>query len=117
MSMFAEMQVAATEAQSVIAQLQGVALNGFNFVGPDGRSYLMVFRTADAFESQQLAHGYQDRSTVMATATRAQFSAPPLDWRRKKGTRTIPAPPKDAIIASVDDSDALHYTFTLLVKQ
>jgi len=117
MGLFAELQSAATEAQRNLAELQGCADGDVNFVGPDGRGYVMVFRAADAFESQQLLHGYQDRAAVVATATRSQFAAAPVDWKRKRGTRLLPAPAKDALIASVDDNDPLHYVFGMIVKQ
>ena len=121
MSLFSDMQAAATEAQSTLAQLQGMASGGSNFIGPDGRAYVMVFRAADAMESQSVAremltHGYSDRSVIVGTATRTQFSAPPMDWRRKKGSRTTPDL-RDVLIASVADDDPIHYVFTLLLRQ
>lgn len=121
MSLFSEMQAAATEAQSTLAELQGMASGGKNFVGPDGAQYVMVFRPADAFESQSvsremLAHGYNDRSVIVGTATRTQFGAAPLDWRRKKGTRLKPDA-RECVIASVSDDDPLVYVFVLLVRQ
>ena len=114
MRLFAEVQSAATEAQGHLADLTG---GEDNFVGPDGRTYTLVMRAADAFESQQVLQGYHDRAAIVATATRTQFDAPPLDWKRKKGTRLFPAPAREALIASVDDNDPLHYVFTLLVRQ
>lgn len=114
MSLFAELQSAAAEAQGHLADLTGGASN---FVGPDGQTYTLVMRAANAFESEAVMHGYNDRAAIIATATRAQFSAPPIDWKRKKGTRLIPAPAVDAVIALVDDTDPLHYVFTLLVRQ
>jgi hypothetical protein len=123
MSLSSEITSAATEAQSTLAEIAGMASDAAgNFVGPDGAHYTMVFRAADAFESAAAAremslHGYQDRSVLVGVATRAQFSAAPLDWRRKHGTRLLPVPAREALIASVADDDPVFYVFVLLLRQ
>ena len=122
MSIFSELQNAATEAQGLLAQGLGMAEGAAgNFIGPNGQTYTMIFRAADAFESQGAAremvqHGYNDRSVVIATATRSQFAAVPLDWRRKKGTIVFPAA-QDALISDVSERDPLFYIFVMLVRQ
>lgn len=109
-------------AQKSLAVAQGMAADAAgNFLGPDGQTYTMTFRAADAFESaaasrEMTMHGYEDRSVAIATATRAQFAAAPLDWRRKHGTRLIPAPSADALISSISTDDPHHYAFTMLLR-
>lgn len=123
MSLFTQIQSAATQAQSVLAQLGGMDAGAAgNFIGPDGQFYNLVFRAADAFEIQaggreMTAHGYDDKSVLIATATRDQFTAPPTGWRRAKGTRLYPEPATDCLIATVSFDDPLHYVFTLLTRQ
>ena len=121
MSIFSELQTAATEAQSAFAQTQGAAAGVANFIGADGKSYFANFRPADAFESaaasrEMMAHGFNDRSVTVAVATRTQFLAPPLDWRRKKCTRLFPTV-REGLVADMSDDDPLHYVFTLLIRQ
>lgn len=123
MSLSALIPAAALEAQNLIAQLQCMdASASGNFVGPDGRTVQMIFRAADAFESQAAGremtqHGYMDRSVVIATATRDQFDAPPTDWRRKKGTRIYPSPATECTIASISTDDPILFVFVLLFRQ
>ncbi len=82
-----------------------------------------MFRSADAFEAEaasreMTSHGYTDRFVLVAVATRTQFPAgPPLGWRRAKGTRTVPAPAIECLIASMGVDDPLFYTFVLLCRQ
>lgn len=123
MSLSALLPAAAREAQGLLAQLQGMDASAEgSFVGPDGRTYTLLFRAADAFETQAAGremsqHGYLDRSVVIATATRDQFTSPPVDWRRKTGTRLVPAPAQECTIASMSTDDPLHYVFVLLFRQ
>lgn len=120
---FAQLQAHATNAQKIMARHSGMSETASgNFVGPDGRIYTMLFRAADALEvesaaREMTAHGYTDRSVVIATATRTQFPVPPLDWRRKKGTRTAPGPDTECLIHSINTDDPLHYVFVLLIRQ
>jgi hypothetical protein len=110
-------------AQRSLAVATGMpAATEGNFIGPDGASYTMTFRAADAFEVQSasremLSNGYDDKSAQIATATRDQFTSPPLNWRRAKGTRTVPAPSAECLIASVGIDDPFFYTFVLLFRQ
>lgn len=121
MSYAQEMQDAAAEAQGILAQIQGMAATAAgNFIGPDGRPYTLVFRAADALEShaalsEMSSHGYGDKSLVIATATRDQFTADPLGWRRQKATRLTPR--AEVLILSVATDDPLHYVFNLVVRQ
>lgn len=123
MSFYDQLSSAARAAQGIIAEMQGQATGDLgNFIGPDGLPYTMVFRSATAIENQSVAsemtqHGYNDRFLLVATATRDQFTAPPSNWRRGKGTRTVPAPALDCTIASVGVDDPLCYSFTLLCRQ
>lgn len=93
-----------------------------NFIGPDGQPYLVIFRSPDALEAEAASremtgHGYTDRSIVLAVATRGQFTEPPLNWRRKTGTRLYPQPATECLIASVSTDSPLSYAFVLLFKQ
>jgi hypothetical protein len=123
MSYAALMRNAAAQAQNTLARLGGMEAGAAgNFVGPDGSTKTLVFRAADALEAQSVSremtlHGYDDRSVVIATATRDQFSSAPLDWRRKRGTRLIPEPQSECLIAWVSTDDPLQYVFTLLFRQ
>ena len=123
MSLNSELQDAAAEAQGYLAQMGGMSETASgNFIGPDGEFKTMVFRAADAFEQQSAAremslHGYTDRAVVFAVASRDQFDGVPLDWRRKKCARLVPAPATECLIADVSTDDPLFYTFVLLVRQ
>jgi hypothetical protein len=123
MSLSSIISDAATEAQGYLVQIQGMASTAAgNFVGPDGKTYTMVFRAADAFEQQAAgmemqSHGFGDKSLVIATATRTQFSVAPLGWRRLSGTRLIPAPACPVTIISVATDDPNHYVFNCVVRQ
>ena len=123
MSLTSEITAAATEASGYLAQLGGMAATaGGNFIGPNGLKYTMVFRAADAFESQAAglemqAHGFGGKSLVIATATRAQFSVAPLGWRQRKGTRLVPAPEASVTILSVATDDPNFYVFNCVLQQ
>lgn len=122
MNLFQQMQADANEAQETLAQMTGKPKAKKNFVGPNGQLYTLVFRPADAFESEVAAremttYGYTDRSIVVGSASRDQFDDPPLDWRRKNATRVYPQPSAECLIASVNTDDPLFYVFTLLLRQ
>ena len=117
------MTAAALEAQGELAQITGMAEGAAgNFVGPDGRTYTMVFAAVDALAAQAAgmdmqSHGFGDKSFVIATATRDQFSAPPLGWRRAHGSRLVPSPAADCLILSVGLDDPFLYTFAMALRQ
>jgi len=120
MSLASEMASAASEAQSTLAQLGGAAPGTKNFAGPDGRQYLGVFRPANAFEasavgSEMQSHGFTDAAVIILTATRAQFSAPPLGWRRQHLTRLDLD--QRCLIHSITTTDSLLYGFVLIHRQ
>lgn len=123
MALADEIADAATEASGYLAELGGMQSTAAgNFVGPDGQRYTVVFRAADAFETQALgmemqSHGFGDKSLVIATATRAQFATAPLGWRRMKGTRLVPAPAAEVTILSVATDDPYFYVFPCVVRQ
>lgn len=123
MSLASEMVAAASEAQGYLAQLQGMAEGAAgNFVGPDGRTYTLVFRSADAMEGaasgmDMQGHGFGDKSLVIATGARSQFDAVPYSWRRAHGTRLVPQPTQDFTILSVAIDDPLHYVFAMVFRQ
>lgn len=120
---FAQLQKHATAAQGIMARHSGMSETAEgNFIGPDGRPYTLVFRAADALEAESAvremtSHGYIDRSVVIATATKTQFAAPPLDWRRKKGTRKAPTPEAECLISQIGTDHEMFYTFVMLVRQ
>ncbi len=123
MSYASQLSSAAAQAESILAELSGMSCSSSgNFIGPDGLPYTLVFRAADTNEIQaggreMTAHGYNDRSVLVATATRGQFTDPPLGWRRAKGTRLIPGPPTDCLIATISFDDPLVYVFIILTRQ
>lgn len=123
MSLASEITSAATEAAGYLAQLGGMsAAAGGNFIGPNGQKYTMVFRAADAFETQAAglemqAHGFGGKSLVIATATRDQFPVAPLGWRQRKGTRLIPEPAATVTILSVATDDPTFYVFNCVLQQ
>lgn len=123
MSYAAIIRSAAAEVQGILAQIGGTSsATEANFVGPDGNEYIFVFRAADAFEQQAAgmemqAHGFPDKSLIIATATRAQFSAAPLGWRRMRGTRLVPSPAHEVFIMSVATDDPLFYVFNMVAHQ
>jgi hypothetical protein len=118
-----EISEAFAEAQSALAQIQGMAEDAAgNFIGPDGKPYTLVFRAADAFETQAAgqemsSHGFGGKSVMIATGTRDQFSASPVGWRGQNSSRLIPAPATEARILSVATDDPVHYVFTLIFRQ
>lgn len=123
MSLASEITSAAAEAQGILAEIGGMASGAAgNFTGPDGKPYTMVFRAADAFETeaaglQMASHGYNDQTVVVATATRDQFAAVPIDWRARHGTRLVPSPAQDVTISTVATDDPYLFVFTMILKQ
>lgn len=117
-----EIAAAAAECQTILAKVGGMDDDAAgNFVGPDGRTYTLVFRAADAFETQAAGlemqqHGHGAQSIVIATGTRDQFDAAPLGWRRQKGTMLVPFR-RDALISTIAIDDPYHYTFVMIVRQ
>lgn len=114
------MRLAATEAEGILAQLGGAEPGVDTFIGPDGRSYSGVFRAASVFESQAVgsemeSHGFKDAEVMVVSATRTQFNAPPLGWRRQYLNRLKPA--QKCLVASISVSDSLLYAFVLIYRQ
>lgn len=110
----------AREAQDILAQLGGAEPGENNFIGPDGRQYIGVFRAANAFESaaagsEMESHGFKDAAVMILTATRDQFVNVPRAWRRQYMNRL--APPQRYLISSISDTDSLLYAFVLIYRQ
>lgn len=121
MSYNAEISAAATTAQDVLAQIQGMPEDGANLVGPNGTRYVGVFRLANpleaaSVETQMTAHGYVDKSVQVVTITRDQFTAPPYGWRRQNLTQLVPIN-QQCLVASAEFDDPFFYAFILLCKQ
>ncbi len=103
---------AAAEAQAVL---------GESLTGPDGRPYTGVFRSASAFEQaaagqEMQSHGYGDKTLMVVAITRAQFGAPPYDWRRKKLFRGS-TPPQEFSILTLNTDDRFWYIFPIVFRQ
>jgi len=102
---------AAAEAQSTLGEA---------FIGPDGKSYTGVFRSASAFElaaigQEMSGHGFNDKTAMVVAATRTQFTTAPYNWRRKKLFRTSPR--QECNIVSVNADDRFWYVFPVTFNQ
>jgi hypothetical protein len=123
MSLFAQLQSAATAAQATLAELTGAPAGRENVVGPDGALYFGVARPANAYEQAEAeargltSHGQMARSIVVLSITRDQFDAPPMAWAMQELTLRYPAPVRRCYIHAVNPDDPLSYVFTLHYNQ
>ena len=110
MSLASEISSAATEAQSILAQIGGAPAGEANSLYK-GAEYIAVYG-APIVERQMLpAGGYRQRTVMQVTATRAQFVAAPvanLQW-----VRTDLAPQITYRVEKVDLHDPFIYVLTL----
>ncbi len=111
MSYAAILRSAATQAQSVLAQLGGAAA-GANNSQYAGRAYLAVYGQPQTERLLLPAGGERVRTWIMVSATRSQFTAPPQAGQ--KWTRTDLTPHGTFTIDSVDIQDATVYSLRLV---
>lgn len=112
MSLSSEISSAATEAQSHLAELGGAQPGKKNALY-EGASYLAVYGQPQTERTILPGGGYRTRTFLLATVTRAQFSAPPRVER--KWTRTDQAARPSYTIDWVGTHDSTVYTLRLLL--
>jgi hypothetical protein len=120
MSYFDLLKSAATEAQSLLAQMQGMEPASAGNVLKDGAYYTCTPRAANAFElaaaGQEMgSHGFNDKSMLILSFTRDQFTGAPLNWRRGKLTLLQPAA-QECTVVSVNTDDPLFYVLPVIVR-
>lgn len=111
MSFSTEIAAAATEAQSILAEVGGARPGQKNSLY-QGASYLAVYGQPQVENLMLPAGGYRQRTTVGLTVTRAQFTAPPQS--KKQWVRTDVSPPITYVIESVGTHDSLLFHLRLL---
>lgn len=113
MSLFSEMQSAATEAQSNLAQITGTPDPATPNVLYNGETYIGVFGLPSPMEFPNLGGGFRKKTVVRLTLTRTQFTKAPVS--QETLTRTDLSIPLGYRIAIVDTHDPLHYVLTLVL--
>ena len=110
MSYATKLKKAAKEAQSVCAQMQGMAAGGTNAL-INGATYVGVYGAAQVIDDLNGAGGYKRRTVLALTLTRAQFIAAPASKTRV--TRTDISPTVLYLIDAVNLNDPLVYVLAL----
>mgnify|MGYP001607839790 CR=1 FL=1 len=102
---------AAIQAQSVLAQMQGMTRGGTNFTN-NGAAFVGVFGHPRLVEEMNPGGGYKRRVEVGLIMTRDQIDTPPAS----KGTvtRTDIEPHITYRIDTVDDNDPLVWVMVLV---
>lgn len=111
MGYHSELQAAASEAQSILAQMQGMeagAAGNFLF---NGKPFVGVFGKPIVDEMPVPGGGYRRSVRLPLTVTHDQEFAPD---RMKKITRIVPAPDQVYVIDSIDDHDPLVWELMLV---
>lgn len=111
MGLFSVITAAATDAQNVIAEMQGAATDATNFL-VNGFAGKGVFGRAQVVDVPNVGGGYRKRSEVVLMATRDQFTIIPEP--KQKLVRTDISPTITYLIDVVDVNDPLHVTFILV---
>jgi hypothetical protein len=112
MSFFAQQQAAATEAQSILAQLQGMDAGAVGNVLYGGANHFGTFGNPVVTEVMNAMGGYRKRTTIPLTMTRDQFTAAPKT--QDQLARTDQTPPITYRIDNVDTDDPMHYVIELV---
>lgn len=111
MSLKDEMAQAATEAQSVLAEIGG-ALPGRKNALYNGTALLAVYGPPQVENVMLSSGGYRQRTVVNATITRAQLGTPPVSKRQL--TRTDCSPSITYVIDFVGTHDSYVYSLRLV---
>lgn len=111
MSLFSHLQNSFAQAQSHLAQAQGMTAGSAGNFTYNGAAYSGVFGQPMIVDQPQNHGGYKRVATLTLTATRAQFASPPLAKARL--TRTVPAL-TEYLIDAVDTHDPHHYVMQLV---
>ena len=108
------MSTAATEAQSVLAQLQGMARSSsgnFQYNAQEGTG---VFGSAVVVEIPQPGGGYRRRAQVPLTVTRDQAFAFETKTKLVRLSPSAQFPALTYVIDSIDTHDPLVWVLTLV---
>lgn len=112
----------AAEAEATLGSLMtsGTSTPG-KMVGPDGETYSIIPRAANAFEIaaaglEMQSHGYSDKTLMVFEMTKAQHPEEPFSWRRQKVTQ-LTNPPKECTIVSLNTDDPFFYIFVVSYRQ
>lgn len=113
MGLYSVITSAATDAQSIIAEMQGASgdVGATNFL-VNGFAGIGVFGRAQVVDVPNVGGGYRKRSEVVLMATRDQFTIIPEP--KQKLVRTDISPTITYLIDVVDVNDPLHVTFILV---
>lgn len=114
MSYHSEIQAAASEAQGVLAQIQGMSsASGATNCILNGAEFVAVFGSPRVRVIMNPGGSYRKIVEVPALLTRAQFTQPPKSEQELK--RTDLTPHQSYRVARVEDHDP-HYYGLALVK-
>lgn len=111
MSLATLMQRAATEAQKTLAELGGAAPGQKNSLY-NGAKYYAVYGAPQIDHLNLAGGGSRQRTFLLATATRSQFTSPPIA-QRGFWIRTDISPQIRYTIVKVMEHDAYTYVLTL----
>lgn len=108
------MQSFATEAESILGQLQGMDPNaeGNTLIPGHDAPVKLVYGTSRVFFIPVAGGGYRKRIETPATMTRTQGLPPPA--QNSKLTRTDQTPHVVYTVTDVDTTDPIDYIFTLV---
>lgn len=113
MSYFPEMQAAAAESQTILAQITGQAATatGNTLIGNATDPVLGVYGRPDVFFDPLPGGGYRKRTTRTLRITRARLPVPPAP--NTKLTRIDLEPQIVYFVRHVDTQDALSWVLTV----
>lgn len=114
MSYFAQMQAAASEAQSILAEMQGAPAGpaATNTLLPGGAKVLGVYGNPNVVFVPVLGGGYRKKTVTQLTITRPQLAAAPAP--NTNLMRLDLNPQFKYLIESVDTQDPLLWVLTLV---
>lgn len=111
MSLFAELTSAATQAQGIFAEMQGMSAGGTNFL-VNGFKGVGVWGASRVEEPINAGGGYKRKTWATLVATRSQFSIP-LPASKQAILRTDIAPQCHYTVDSVNTDDPIFVTFVV----
>jgi hypothetical protein len=109
------MQHYATEAESILGQLQGMEPGEGNTLIPGSDTPVtVIYGTSRVFFVPVAGGGYRKRTETPATMTRTQGLPAPV--QNSKLIRTDQTPHITYVVTDVDVTDPLDYIFTLVAQ-
>jgi len=111
MSFNDEITSAATEAQSYLAQMQGMSNGGTNLLLPSGKKVVATYGIPQTSFVPSPGGGYRKKHWLVATVTRDQLAAPPADQSRL--VRTDVSPVQSYIVDFVGRDNVLVWEINL----